>query len=624
MGLAASQARFLGITARKNACELRSMEIAQERLSVSNQLSQASQNYMTSLNATKLIWNPDRTDDFVYQLDYASMSRPSRYNDFQLQLLTNIKGQTVLDSSFYGALSQKNFQRTDGTTQVFSECTNGGIARTQSNFELFIKTLNEQGIINDAYLTGMLAALNTGSSATYIDENGFGKNLANLSEIYSTDLNGLCEYVDDLTIFDAERDETYLDKLFNAYGTNPLAPTPYDMAAQVLEYLNFENFLESVTTTDNGCVTYQNSSRISVVHNAATAQDAFNYISDYLNGVSGEPDWSSVQAFNFSDVLGTNDLALVGYADEHEGPHWGNVEGFEEKFLKQIDEFVDNLENIAKYFFEYNGEEDAEALEKTRRVIESLYKESNGNLRMIDANYYHPNNTNEYSGGAPDYMNYCIPVLQEQASPSEGYTHRNVYVLSLANLAQAFFTEYENQRSAGASGYSVATSTGFVGDCNLITMDQFYVYDYVDAGTTNPTGEITQILNYYMQMFNQIAVKGFVYNPAVDDADKMQNMIKNGSLVVSTIADDNYFYQYDYLAYGLGDGYFVEVADEDEITLAEAEYKVKQAQLNAKEEELAVDMQNVEAELAALTTEYDTVKNLINKAVQKDFTTCGG
>ncbi|MBO7672439.1 hypothetical protein J6S88_03425 [bacterium] len=695
MGLAASQARFLGITARKNACELRSMEIAQERLSVSNQLSQASQNYMTSLNATKLIWNPERTDDYIYQLDYASMSRPSAYNDFNLQLLTNIKGQTVLDTSFYEALCNlpngAKFKGEDGSYHSFDDYKNGGIERSEANFKKFIQALNEQGIINNAYMQEMFSAMNYTSSnadsVAYAPNNGFGENLANIGEVYSTDLMGLCEYVDDFTIFSQNEDDGgYLQDLYNKYGSNPIAPTPYDMANDVYEALTFEDFLSTVYSMENHST---GSTGISVVQNAVTPQPAEVYFKAALRDNGGDfthewhvddhtdqthvyhniPDWSITDDFqlNFADLMGKNDVALVGYYRCKYGVNGGNYYNIEQQgatsadFIKSIDSFVDNLVYLAKNFFEYDGGEDAEALEQTVRVIKSLYKNSNGSLRTIDGNFQYvdgidhidsasgtdadrpwsnidsgkPGYTHtycdSYSGGVPDYNNYFITVEQtsidKQGHLANGdyyQEYTTAYALSLSNLAQAFFTEYENQRGACTGGYNVATSTGYLGDCNLITMDQNYVYDYIDAGTTNPTGEITQILNYFSQMFNQICVKGYTYNPAVEDPAKMQNMIKNGSLMVSTIADDNYFYQYDYQAYGVGGGYFKEVADEDAITAAEAEYKVRQAQLNAKEEELAVDMQNVEAELAALTTEYDTVKNLINKSVQKDFTTCGG
>lgn len=639
MGLAASQARFLGITARKNACELRSMEIAQERLSVSNQLSQASQNYMTSLNATKIIWNPEHTDDsYIYQLDYASMSRPNYFNDYQLQLLTNIKGQTVLNNAFYDALCGKAFTKADGTTFDFASALSDGggqIERNIDNFRTFIDALNEQGIVSNTQYTQMIAALNyqdthPNSAHVYHPENGFGVNGSALKQVYSTDLMGLCDYIDDITTYG----DTYLDDLYDTYGSNPLAPTPYDTASEIVSLLNFDTFLSQVSGTGG----------ISVVKNACTRQPAEKYIYSYIRGNdnhlgdhyldnnddgTADADWSHPQEFNLADALGSNMLALVGCDYTwNNNSSTANYVGY----LNLIDSFVDNLEQIAKKFFEFTGVNDEEALERTRTVIETLYKNVDGTLRTTDANFVHnDNNGNEvhdsddtYMGGIPDYINYCIPVTQEDNISNSAITHVQGYALSLSNLAQAFFTEYENQRSLGTSGYFIAGSSGYTGDCNLVTSSPTYVFDYIDAGTSNPDGEVSQILNYYSQMFNQICEKGYVYNSAVDEPEKLQNMLKNGYLAVNTIGDDNYFYQYDYLAYTIGSGYFKEVPDENAITSAEAEYKVKQAQLNAKEEELSVDMQTVEAELAALNTEYDTVKNLISKSAQKDFSTCGG
>ena len=45
MGLATEQARFLCITARKADCEYKSTEIAQQKLEITNQLSNVSADY---------------------------------------------------------------------------------------------------------------------------------------------------------------------------------------------------------------------------------------------------------------------------------------------------------------------------------------------------------------------------------------------------------------------------------------------------------------------------------------------------------------------------------------------------------------------------------------------------
>ena len=77
-----------------------------------------------------------------------------------------------------------------------------------------------------------------------------------------------------------------------------------------------------------------------------------------------------------------------------------------------------------------------------------------------------------------------------------------------------------------------------------------------------------------------------------------------------------YFYQGHYTA----SGHIAEVTDDDAIAQAEAEYNVKKSKLNYKEESLELKMKNIDTELSALTTEYDTVKNLISKNVEKVFT----
>ncbi|MFQ8625352.1 MAG: hypothetical protein ACLSA2_02145 [Candidatus Gastranaerophilaceae bacterium] len=101
MGLAASQARFLAITSRKMNCEFQSMQIAQEKLSVTRDLQKASQEYQNSLSATKLVW--DTEDNTVYDLSYDVMMTPSMANDYNPYLVTDTKGKIVLSTSMFQA-----------------------------------------------------------------------------------------------------------------------------------------------------------------------------------------------------------------------------------------------------------------------------------------------------------------------------------------------------------------------------------------------------------------------------------------------------------------------------------------------------------------------------------------
>ena len=87
MGLAASQARFLAITSRKMNCEFQSMQIAQDKLSVTRDLQSAATKYQNAMNATKLVWDTD-TDE-VYDLSYNLLMTPSALNDYNPYLITD-------------------------------------------------------------------------------------------------------------------------------------------------------------------------------------------------------------------------------------------------------------------------------------------------------------------------------------------------------------------------------------------------------------------------------------------------------------------------------------------------------------------------------------------------------
>ena len=64
----------------------------------------------------------------------------------------------------------------------------------------------------------------------------------------------------------------------------------------------------------------------------------------------------------------------------------------------------------------------------------------------------------------------------------------------------------------------------------------------------------------------------------------------------------------------------MENTDSDAIAQAEVEYTRKKSQINYKEEQLEIEADKLDAEIAALTTEYDTVKSLISKNIEKTFT----
>ena len=66
MGLSAGQARLLSITARKSDCEYKSMQLSHQKLAISRQLEDISNEYQNSLDQTKLIYDYYGNTNFYF------------------------------------------------------------------------------------------------------------------------------------------------------------------------------------------------------------------------------------------------------------------------------------------------------------------------------------------------------------------------------------------------------------------------------------------------------------------------------------------------------------------------------------------------------------------------------
>lgn len=143
MGLAASQARFLGITLRKANLEFKSTELAQQKLQLTDQMSQISQDYSNAINATKLTWvNEDCEGN--YGLTYSLLMMPSAANDYNPFMVTTKSGAVVLNAKYQAA------------AQAAGISMAGGIPSAEG-YKKFVKEMNNQGLVTDTTKTLLLA-----------------------------------------------------------------------------------------------------------------------------------------------------------------------------------------------------------------------------------------------------------------------------------------------------------------------------------------------------------------------------------------------------------------------------------------------------------------------------------
>ncbi len=574
MGLAASQARFLGITARKNSCELRSMQIAQEKLSITNQLTQISEDYQRSLDATKLVWDSEYiTDGSVYDVTYELLMQPSLLNGYSPQLLTNNKNQIVLDSQFANAIKDViAYQKFDITgnpveSKSFAEMQLGGSTRNNMNFQNFLKALNKGGILSQNNLDKMILALGDPSqpSNNYNPQNGLGGNVTEKFTTNSMNLATMKSYINKIT----DPTSKYRNDVEERHARGDLNDDAYNQIKKIADILNFN-------TTDPADPTKKIQFGEYIKNNPTLKNDTS--VSD--------------PKFNMADLL-NKEVTLKSTDDTHMGEALGlfmqNIYGIMTDFL------AINKNSVDMDYIDY-------AMDQVCKLAGMKWDSTTHQAINFDA-------AKAFNTEDPASKHTCL------------IKNGDSYQISLSNLMKGTLTYFEKAVEGFSSGYKVETTDEKKTENSFyITQDPGYYYFIKNPEALGLDNETQLMLDYYAQMFNQICANGWTENTLVSEPENLKNMLENGTLFTSVLSSDGNFYQAPYTR----NNFIAEVADQDAITRAEAEYKTKQLKLSAKEEELNIDMQMVDAELSALTTEYDTVKQMISKGVEKGFSTLGG
>ena len=151
------------------------------------------------------------------------------------------------------------------------------------------------------------------------------------------------------------------------------------------------------------------------------------------------------------------------------------------------------------------------------------------------------------------------------------------------------------------------------------------------------TGEDVENFNkedfdYYVNLFKQIQQAGGCvsiadYNgpdgDAANDSDWLQNMIQCGKIyldIVNTDEDGNVTFS---SSSPSSDTYvsYTNTSDIDKTALAkaEAEYEHKTKEIDQKDKKYDMDLSKLETERTALTTEYESVKKVINDNIERTF-----
>lgn len=579
MGLAASQARFLAITARKNSCEFQSMQIAQQKLSLTRELEAATQDYQEALNTTKLVWDADGSGSYIYDLSYNLLMYPSEINDYVPWMISRRDGKIALNSDM--AMAAKLAGIPEGGTNN----------PTKEMYEAFLTAMVACGGMSE---TSARSCRAIGWQETV----GVGGALIDKTNAYEMTITNMINYIDLAcgkinTGTDTERELAELltftiPKYDSSKETSKDNMLFKDGLDQSSAYITING---NRVSNENGDITFTladllNENVTIAFTNEKSSKSFFKRLASTVSDLLGKGSTVCGGKAGIEDLLGTGkypegateeDKFIIDLADQM-------IQGF-----MAILDVGDDPEDIQA--FNYAIQETLALLGETK----DLGSRNHSNDAFNDCITESSNYNGWVSKGAAKNKNYGSKAL------------------SLSSLAESFLTFY----AQGKEGYNDSYYIRQDGNkSSYVTDDYGYYYKIKNPNDNGLTTQQIYESEFYSALFNNLCQNGWYENIYIDDKEYLDNALKNGQLFITSINQDGYYYQDKYNA---GE-YIIEANDEDAITQAELAYTQKKSKINYKEEQLELDMKNLDLEISSLTTEYDTVKSLISKNVEKTFT----
>lgn len=616
MGLATSQARFLCITARKADCEYKSTELAQQKLEITNQLSDISANYANAMNSTKLVWKNDLVEN-DYGLTYNLLMTPSAANDYNPYMVTTSSGAIVLNSEYAAAAKAAGISKAggissaDGRDKFIAALVPGGIVTQDTANSImttdYVATKMDDGTLkvdkaNTSATTGNVGwNSGAGMGSTPLDKNSvdgldisalitsdlIGKQLVDWAQLITTSSEQITSAKYDSTIKDYD---VQIKKAATALQYAEANTEDYTAKAAALNALKDAKaeFIKNAKKNGIVDVTRDNFQ----MDNNSVRDTGFTIVS---NGTITY-DEDTIKKMTIGDLLSSNIVLMTQNQSA-------------DKMSKYATKLMESIASIFGYRNSGHGlnmdSKSNEALEFAMTMVKNInLKASNAITQGTSVDDKAMTNNSAYVN-ANDYNR--IGTSGKYVFPKGPVSYQAV---SVSNLLSSFLTYYDNYMNGNSSAYVVGKR---VDTSAFVTDDRNYRYFAEAEGTA--TSQKEKLADFYDQLYNNLCEKGWREDASVQDNEYLENALKTGRYAMSSLHEDGYFYQTRYNE----TGYIVEETDSDAIARAEAEFTQKKAELTYKEDAIDMKSKKLDAEISSLSTEYDTVKQLISKSIEKTF-----
>ncbi len=572
MGLAASQARLLTITARKADCEFQSMTLSHQKLALARDMERVSSDYQEALNTTKLVYDYYGSGTSDMALTYDLLMSPSVYNDYYPKLVTDSKNRVILNSSYAAAARAAGIPAEGLLGTPSSDVRNKFIeALANENIITATQAVSIEGVqYNNAIGNGSTISATTGTTEITYEQ---------LLELIQTQS------------YDSASSGVLLGKSNasnTANGNKEQRLAIVDAAGNYSEdtSVGATITLEDLLKGDSQYIlAYESQEGYSA--NTYPVAEANRLQDDLLaDGENGSYSILSWMLDSFSNVLGglsANDTALQ-YA------------------YNVIYNLIYPSDDIA------NATTDGTRNKEVMDTVGTQVREKKNN------NGYEQ----EVATKSPSYIGMTYSHTPKKGGIG-GWFHskdnnNSTVAINLNNIADIFLTAYVDYMTGFEEGYSY--EKGSISDSNLYDGNNNKNFTFTIATEVEvDDGDSQLYANFYDSMFNNICLNGWVENDQIDDDDYLSEMFKNGMAYISSIGDDGYYTQSTYST----DRAILEVTDDEAIAKAEAKYNTEKAKIENKEDTIDLKMKNLDTEISSLTTEYDTTKSVITKSIEKSF-----
>ena len=596
MGLAASQARLLTITARKADCEFLSMNLSHQKLALSRSMEQVSSEYQKALNQTKLVYDYYGSGDSDMALTYGLMMTPSIYNDYYPKLVTDSKNRVILNSAYAQAARAAGIPA-EGLLGTPSTDVRNKFVESLANYGIITPTqaVSIQGV---TYNNGL--GLGNGASASAGLTDITYEELLELIKANCSDTEswGLSLKDDDYAEGQKKENSGDLHLVTAGKDGSIISDSTAAGGLKLEQLLSDEQYTLGWLSQEGEQLPITGAQLLQdIVGGSEQKPGLLDWMcQQFGNILGGTPasDTALQYAYNAVwDVIYPSEAvddslekeALSGKRKERANQTaWNNDKGL--AYKEALDELAVK-----------STEDDTLFNKSTIRNYQSSYAPDTS--KYIGFTY-------RYNREATDFW-WIVNFHRDQKDRSQ-------IDINLNNLAQAFLTSYV-QYMEGIETSDLEWNKGKVSDNTMYDPDKSDFMFTIVTDTEVDTGDSQLYANFYDTLFNQICINGWTENAQIDDQEYMAEMLKSGMAHISSISDDGYYYQGNYTT----DRNILEVTDEEAIAKAEAKYNTEKTKIENKEQTIDLKMKNLDTEISSLTTEYDTTKGIISKAIEKGF-----